>query len=456
MLQVTDGMLAKYVKQGRLHRYGPQERKHKFYKLSEVQAIIDTDKAFFEAEKGNLTANDAVFDLATLVDIDSIYALASRIFHRTTSAERRRGWFQREANGHYVVRRKDGKVVAYLTMLPIKRELLVPYMRGELGREITSDDIEPFEPGQPATCIIKGIASEPDVDDALRSNYVAMLLRGIRTDLERLGHAGVIIPALYTFSSTDTGIAMCVKLGMKEWEPSSDGKRFTFHLDVTSSDAFVFQLYKRALQEWQQQHPEQVVFARATPDDMEGVSEVASSLFSTTTSAADRKPLVARCPDGNYILKNANTGKTLAYIHLQPLKHNRLQAFLRGEIRGWQLTADDLDLFEPGKEVDILLKSMGATRAFGEKKSARYMQRLLFGTARAMAELGRRGVIISKIYATSETTTGINLAMHAQMKQIGRISPGRYAFELDVASSDLPLLKFYKKALAEWRQRFPG
>ena len=72
------------------------------------------------------------------------------------------------------------------------------------------------------------------------------------------------------------------------------------------------------------------------------------------------------------------------------------------------------------------------------------------------AELGRRGVIISKIYATSETTTGINLAMHAQMKQIGRISPGRYAFELDVASSDLPLLKFYKKALAEWRQRFPG
>ena len=449
-------MLSRYVQQGRLKRYGPEERKHKYYKESEVQAIIDADNAFFMAEKGDKNENDAVFALATSDDIPGIYDLAQRIFHKTTSIDRRLEWLQREPRGHYVVKRKhDNKVMAYLTLLPIKPELLIPYMRNTLNRELTGDDLQSFQAGTPTTCIIKGIASDPDTGEALRSHYVAVLLRGIRADLERLGHDGITIPALYAFSNTDSGIAMCIRLGMKEWEPSQDGKRFTFHINVASSDAFVLQLYKQGIVEWRQQHPERLAFARATPEDMEGVYQVAASLFDKTTSAADRMPLVERCPDGNYVLKNADTGVTLAYIHLQPLKSDRLQAFLRGEIRGWQLTAEDLDLFEPGKEVDVLVKSMGATRAFGEEQSTRYMQRLLFGTARAMAELGKKGVIIRKVYATSETSTGINLAMHAHMRQIGRISPDRYAFELDVATSTLPLLRSYKKALAEWRQQFP-
>lgn len=455
-LGVSTGMLSIYVKQGKLHREGPASRTYKFYIEAEVLALAATERAFFEAEKEDIDEKDAVFAQATADDIPGIYDLAERIFHRTTSMERRMEWLQREPRGHYVVRRKhDNKIVAYLTLLPIKPELLIPYMHNALNRELAGDDIHPFRVGTPATCIIKGIASDPDTDEVLRSHYVAVLLRGIRADLERLGHEGVTIPALYAFSNTDSGIAMCIRLGMKEWEPSQDGKRFTFQINVTSSDAFVLQLYKRGIAEWRRQHPERLTFTRATPDDMEGVYQVASSLFDKTTSAADRMPLVARCSDGNYVLKNADTGVTLAYVHLQPLKSDRLQAFLKGEIRGWQLTAEDLDLFEPGKEVDVLVKSMGATRAFGEVQSTRYMQRLLFGTARAMAELGKKGVIVHKVYATSETSTGINLAMHAHMQQIGRISPDRYAFELDVATSNLPLLRSYKKALAEWRQQFP-
>ena len=38
------------------------------------------------------------------------------------------------------------------------------------------------------------------------------------------------------------------------------------------------------------------MFAKATPDDMEGVYKVAASLFGDTTSAVARKPLVAQCP----------------------------------------------------------------------------------------------------------------------------------------------------------------
>ncbi len=83
MLQVTDAMLTKYVKQGRLRRYGPEERKHKFYKLSEVQAIVDADRAFFEAGKETAAeTTDATFALATPEDEEGVYQLATRLFGR--------------------------------------------------------------------------------------------------------------------------------------------------------------------------------------------------------------------------------------------------------------------------------------------------------------------------------------------------------------------------------------
>src|SRR5207247_5221796 len=99
-LNVSDGMLSIYDKQHRLGRYGPEERKHKFYKESEVQAIIDADKAFFgngganETETspkvpGTKEKNDTEFARATPDDMESVYAVASTVFPKTTSAEDR-------------------------------------------------------------------------------------------------------------------------------------------------------------------------------------------------------------------------------------------------------------------------------------------------------------------------------------------------------------------------------
>jgi len=193
-------------------------------------------------------------------------------------------------------------------------------------------------------------------------------------------------------------------------------------------------------------------FAQATADDTEGIHEVASKLFPHTTSADTRKPLIAACPVGNYVVKD--NGQIVAYIHIQPLKHDRLMAFIKGEIRGWQLTADDLDCFGPGKTVEVLIKSIGSYHEDNNIRLA-YMQRLLNGTMREIAKLGQQGVVLTKIYATSDTPTGIAMSIHAKMRPLGAMkgSDGkRFAFELDVAESNLPLLRDYKQALAEWKQ----
>lgn len=201
-------------------------------------------------------------------------------------------------------------------------------------------------------------------------------------------------------------------------------------------------------------------FARATPEDMDGVYAVAASVFSpNTTSAAQRAACVAKCLDGNYVVKEY--GEVVAFIHVQPLYPDRLQAFIQGSLRGWEITADDIDCFIPDKPTDVLLKSMAATRKYGMSKSLYYTQRLLLGTSHELAKLGSQGIILRKVYATSETTTGIALSIHAQMKMVKRLKvgdpeknePPRYAFELDVATSNIPLLREYRQALQIWKEQ---
>src|SRR5436305_1568798 len=92
---------------------------------------------------------------------------------------------------------------------------------------------------------------------------------------------------------------------------------------------------------------DELEFSQATVDDMEGVYKVAASLFGNTTSTDARKDLIEICPEGNYIVKR--NGKVVAYIHIQPLKHERIMSFMKGEIRGKDIKADDIDCFAPDK-----------------------------------------------------------------------------------------------------------
>src|SRR6266568_8597551 len=236
-LNISEGMLYKYVRAGKLHSYKPSTRKQGFYLASEVDALAEAERAFFEATNDE-TDTDGVFTMATPEDMESVSELAKRLLSSQITADRRREWMTREPRGHYVVRRKDGTVVAYFYLQPLKHDKLVAYMRKEIrGWDITAEDIEPFAPGKPVEVMLGGIGSL-DEDPG----YVSVLLRGIREDLKRLGQEGVTMSHLYAYSDRPKGIAMCVHLGMYQWEPPI-GKRATFVLDVEKSNTFILQPY---------------------------------------------------------------------------------------------------------------------------------------------------------------------------------------------------------------------
>ncbi len=62
---------------------------------------------------------------------------------------------------------------------------------------------------------------------------------------------------------------------------------------------------------------DELVFSQATPDDMEGVYLVAASLFGDTTSAEARKPLVASCPKGNYVVNQRKSCSVYTYSAIE-------------------------------------------------------------------------------------------------------------------------------------------
>ena len=439
--------------------------KHKFYKLSEVQAIVDADKAFFgSGEKGEA---DAVFALATPDDMDGVYQLAIRLFGRAASADQRRSWLAREPRGHYVVRRLDGRIVASLYLLPIRQERILAYMRDEIrARDLIAEDIEPYAPGQISECIIGSIASDPDADRDTRANYVAVLLRGVQADLERLGREGVAISRVYAWSETPEGIAMCLRLGMEQWAIPQDG-RMTFYLDIASSDVFVLQGYKRGFAEWQREHPdvqslvpittnleEGLVFRKATARDIAMENYLAYLNYwpggANPEIRAARRAFLTYNPNSTYHLYDR--GNLVASINIVPLKPEAIEEFIQGK-RGWLFGPDQIEQFQSGHPLRCIIIDFLSAPVPSTAHRTTYAMQLLMHLSLQLKEWGKQGIEIVSIHACGSTDLGRSILRNAEFEELGEPVSCRVMFELDVQSSPLKLLQPYREALAQWRAR---
>ena len=258
-VKVGSTMLYKYVLAGRLARYGAESRKQKYYSIEELEKLAAEELAFHQAQEKENTA--AMFARAIPEDMHGVFAIAQKLFQSVIpiSAERRQEWMQTEPRGHYVVKKQDGTIVAYVHFLALSDLLIERYMRGEIyGKQLTASDVLPLVPGRPLSCIIPSIASDPEIKKEIRSNYMGVLFRGIARELTQLGQQGIWISKMYAWTEWNDGIELCAKMGMEPWSPpvkQKDGpRRYNYWLDVLHSPMPLLAGYQRALQEWQDTH----------------------------------------------------------------------------------------------------------------------------------------------------------------------------------------------------------
>jgi len=445
----------------------------------------------------------SIFQRATPDDIRGIHELCVSLFGvtGTPSYETMLSWQQNNHDTYHVLK-QEGIVTGYIGFLYLNRETTQHIMEEQLPGLPTppAAEVPPMIPGTPIDGLFVGLAVRPGLSATQARHHGRHLITGGMQVLEDFAKRGMPVKKLYATSRTLDGIDLSRKLGFKEITYPGD-QIHRFELDLEQFDSPLLDEYRKnakarvqarkaarlnadtqaggidatvpivttekmqGMAEFFEQSVEDdtlevemsdLTFRQATPDDTEGIYRVAASLFGSTTSSEARKPLIALCPQGNYVVEWSK--KVVAYIHIQPLKHERMMAFMRGEIRGKDITENDLNCFESGKPVECLIKSVGALKNVGINDDIRrlnqlhFLFKLLRGTALEVAKLGSQGVKVTKIYATSETVTGIEMAWSAKMEMFGKpFAGGRFRYVLDIETSDLPLLQPYKRALAAWQ-----
>lgn len=252
-LNVNDAMISRYVKQGRLHRYGPEERKQKYYKASEVQAIIDAERAFFEAgaKPKYLTSffvQAIPGDMPVIVDIDK------RTFQEALSQETYLRWMRKNPETFFVLRDAGNTVVGFACLLPIKKATMEQFVRDEVSMDdISPEDIDLFEPGRPLHLYIIALCIDPAFKPATKHTYGASLVRGTFTFMLDLAKRGVEIETITARTFTADGIRLLRKMGIPQLRSPVPGKHL-FEVRVPDSGFPILEHYSDLLAEWKREH----------------------------------------------------------------------------------------------------------------------------------------------------------------------------------------------------------
>jgi hypothetical protein len=252
MLDISDATLSQYVKNGWLKRYGPQERKHKFYKLSEVQALIASRNTFDEYQE----KLPAFFAVATPEDMPSIVDIDKRTFKVDITEETYLRWMRKNPETFFVLRNSANKVVGYIALLPLKKDTLDRFVKGEIGMDdIPPNDIELFEPGRPVHLYVIALCVDPVYKATVKGEYGAKMVRGLFAFLLELAQRGVEIETITARNDKDKpdGRRLLQKLGIPQLRSPVPNK-YLFSVRVADSGYPMLVKYSDVLAEWKQEH----------------------------------------------------------------------------------------------------------------------------------------------------------------------------------------------------------
>ena len=192
-------------------------------------------------------------------------------------------------------------------------------------------------------------------------------------------------------------------------------------------------------------------FRKATVKDLEEENQLAQLVFGRAANEMPRKVYLEHNPEGDYHLYDQ--GKLVAYVTIFPLKKEAITAFMKGEMRGWQIDPDDIEQLVPGKSIELLLMDMVTTPTVPPQKRKEYGRLIIVNLLKILQSWGAKGIEITKFHAIAGTSNGQHILESAKFTQGEKRGTGRIAYELDVDNSDTRWLRGYKQALEEWKQR---
>lgn len=191
---------------------------------------------------------------------------------------------------------------------------------------------------------------------------------------------------------------------------------------------------------------QRTVFLKATMDDISEEYELATLMLNGSAGYGfpSYAEWLARNPDTNFIVRDH--GRLVAFMHVLPVKQNLIRQWMKGEIGGWEIGAKDILLYTPRSSVECIIMGMATISDVDKQKRHLYGACLMRGFLHFLQGLAKRDVTITKFYAMSATTEGIDLLKQAKFAEKGPIGK-RVAFELDPMTSNTRMAQAYRAML---------
>jgi hypothetical protein len=188
-----------------------------------------------------------------------------------------------------------------------------------------------------------------------------------------------------------------------------------------------------------------VTFLKATLDDIQEEYELATLLLNGSMGYVlpTYEAWLHYNPDTNFIVRDQ--GRLVAFLQALPVKRVTVQRWLNGEVREWQIGAEDVLPYVPGSSVECIITSIATTSDVDKWKRHMYGIRLIRGFLHFLDDLAEQDITITRFYAASALPDAISILRRAKFEERGRIR-NRVAFELDPIAADTRIAKAYGRA----------
>ena len=206
---------------------------------------------------------------------------------------------------------------------------------------------------------------------------------------------------------------------------------------------------------------EPVTFERAaSEDDIRGIYDLCVAIYGVggTPSYNERLKIWHKNPRVYYVVKQENI--VVGYISLICLPDEAIQLLMGPTPKQPRITeagagiysvigVDNVRPFTPGTPIDSLFISLGVRPGMSNTEQRSYSFKLIRDTISVLEEFAEQGMPVKKLYGTSERTDGIRLARKLGMKETKYEGDNIIRYELDLETSDSPLLKEYQTMIKQ-------
>jgi hypothetical protein len=438
--------------------------------------------------------------------IGYIHAITVPLLHAWSTSNGLISWFAHPSNNR-------ANVVAMLTIVPVPETTIRRLLAGEISfSQIPPDEILTYQPGEHYNAIIVSAAATAGRQDAIllvarqvfadlgkRSiqidNFYALadrqqdspLMRLIShcafTPLDRLGKQWVLEPFYREFQPADFVAKYRSDVSNEERKLKNmllidEGKetaiaalRNFFNKERSGADTRQRDLAEmilkrihidadgRILRTNLDQEKQRDVFVRPikSDDDLRAAMLINASLFGASKRftldqlVERRRPWVEKNPDTYRILEVER--QVLGYVFIIPLPRPVLDRLLAGTTLVGDISVDDLQDYQPGKEYDLFLHTLGIHKSIQDNPKKLDGFYLLAGVYQLFVDLARRGIRINNLYTRSNEYDGVNWAAAFGMEEI--TVPGvenKLVMHLDFSDQTNRSLQAYRDALAEYEK----